>query len=344
MSKRNKKKKDNIVPFPDLDQRFLEKGLQSIQKKSYYEAVNFLKEALSLNPTNSEVQIGLILAYYELGSLHQAKDIAKNMLEGGLGDYIHVLDLYLMILVQLHEYEEIITTIEVLLEEHRIPAKKLEHFSKMLDFSRRMALSTIKEEANEGYYEEDCESNRQKLNLYSMQNPNEQMHLISKLSHQNVRPYIEEIKQYLMDENGSPFLKTLLLNILKEQEYDKEIAIHKFNRHLTVLPDELEEMSASLQWEEISIILTDELEKEDPVLLESAKGLLEQQLLFLYPFQLEGYSNTTWAAGYHYVIKSYFEPDTKIEDYIEMYEVDREDLTEAIRFIKNLEEISYPNI
>ncbi|PKG21662.1 tetratricopeptide repeat protein [Niallia nealsonii] len=344
MSERDKKKKDNIVLFPDLDQRFLEKGLQSIQKKSYYEAISFFKEALSLNTTNSEVQIGLILAYYELGSLHQAKDIAKNMLQSGLGDYIHVLDLYLMILVQLHEYEEIVATIEVLLEEHRIPAEKLEHFSKMLDFSRRMALSTIKkEEVDENYYTEE-ENNYPKLNLYSLQNSNEQMKFIAKLHHQNVRPYVEEIKGYLIDENGSLFLKTLLLNILKEQEYDKEIAVHKFNRSLTVLPNELEEMGAQSQREEIWAVLIGQLEHEDPVLLEHIMVLLEQQFFLLYPFKLERYSNTTWAAGYHYVIKSYFDPETKIADYIEVYEVDKEDLMETIRFIKSLEEISYSNI
>ncbi|GKU81473.1 lipopolysaccharide assembly protein LapB [Niallia sp. NCCP-28] len=344
MSKRDKKKKDNIVLFPDLDQRFLEKGLQSIQEKSYYEAVSFFKEALSLNPTNSEVQIGLILAYYELGSLHHAKDIAKNMLQSGLGDYIHVLDLYLMILVQLHEYEEIVATIEVLLEEHRIPAKKLEHFSKMLDFSRRMALSTIKkEEGDENHYIEE-EDNRQKLNLYSLQNSNEQMQCIAKLHHQNVRPYIEEIKGYLADENSSPFLKTLLLNILKEQEYDKEIAIHKLNQHLTVIPSELEEMGVQSQKDEIWSALIHQLEHEDPVLLEHIMVLLEQQFFLLYPLKLERYSNPVWAAGYHYVIQSYFDPETKIGDYMKAYEVDRKDLMGAIRFIKSLEEISYPNI
>jgi len=344
MSRQDKKQKDNIVFFPDLDQRFLEKGLQSIQKKSYYEAISFLKEAFSLNPANSEVQIGMIVAYYELGSLHQAKDIAKNMLQGGLGDYIHVLDLYLMILVQLHEYEEIVATIEVLLEEHRIPAKKLEHFSKMLDFSRRMALTSRQEEAEKHSEEKKVANKHQKLNLYAMQNSNELVHVISQLHHQNIRPYIEEIQQYLMDKNGSSFLKTLLLNLLKEQEYDKEVVIHKLNRQLTVRPNELEEISVSAQRAEILLLLTEKLEQEDPVLLESSKGLLEQQLFSLYPFQLEGYSNATWAAGYHYVIKSYFEPETKIEEYVVMYGVHKKDLTEAICFIKSLEEISYPNI
>ncbi|MFT8321773.1 MAG: tetratricopeptide repeat protein [Bacillus sp. (in: firmicutes)] len=342
MKKRDLKKKDNIVLFPDLDQRLLEKGLDSVQEKNYYEAISYFKEAMELNAENSEIQIGLIISYYELGSLHQAKDIAKNMLDQGMGDYIHVLDLYLMILVQLHEYEEIVTTIEVLLEDHQIPVNKIEHFSKMLDFSRRMALSVNnKEEENEM---ENVHPIGRKLELTSLQDANEQMVLISKLANQNIRPYIDEIKEYLVSEDGSPFLKTLLLNILKEQEYDKELSVYKFKRTINIIPSMLEDMQSQSQFIEIKNIVRETLENEDPVLFENIKVLLERQFFLLYPLKLELFTAKTWAAAYHFIINEYYGQEEKISLYSSIYGVNEAEIEEANCFIKSLEEISYSNI
>ncbi|MGP7816797.1 tetratricopeptide repeat protein [Niallia sp. 01092] len=342
MKKRDLKKKDNIVFFPDLDQRLLEKGLEAIQEKNYHKAISFLKEALELNAENSEIQIGLIVSYYELGSLHEAKAMAKNMLDQGLGDYIHVLDLYLMILVQLHEYAEIVTTIEVLLEDHQIPANKIEHFSKMLDFSRRMALSE-NDQANE-HVTRSKHAIEEKLDLSSIKDENEQMMLIAKLANQNIRSYMDEIKVYLLSEDGSPFLKTLLLNILKEQEYDKELTVHKFNRTINVIPIMLEDLQSQPQFEEINHILKGNLEHEDPVLLENIKALLERQFFQLYPFKLERFSNKAWAAAYHFVMEEYYGQEKGIASYSSLYGVNEADIEEAKTFIKSLEEISYPNI
>ncbi|HWJ79832.1 MAG TPA: tetratricopeptide repeat protein, partial [Niallia sp.] len=117
MKKHEPEQKENIIYFPNLDKRLLEKGLDAIQQKKYKDALPLLNDALERNPDNSDIKIGLILSYYELGMLEDAKLIAKGMLAEGSGDYLQVLDLYIMILVQLHEYEEIVTTIEVLLED-----------------------------------------------------------------------------------------------------------------------------------------------------------------------------------------------------------------------------------
>ena len=60
----------------------------------------------------------------------------------GIGDYFQMVDLYLTILIQLHEYQEIVITIEALLDEKEIPPEKHDHFLTILQFSRRMADNT----------------------------------------------------------------------------------------------------------------------------------------------------------------------------------------------------------
>ncbi|MBQ6448982.1 tetratricopeptide repeat protein [Cytobacillus oceanisediminis] len=340
MKKREQEKKDNVIFFPDLDKRLLQKGLDAIQEKRFKEAVSFLEEAKERNPVHSDINIGLILSYYELGLLDQAKQIAKEMLKEDQGDYIQVLDLYIMILVQLHEYEEIVTTIEVLLEEHQIPANKIEHFSKMLIFSRKMADSSSPVDKDDYSEEEPLDAH---TNLMELENPQEQMLLIAKMSTQNIRAYIEEVELYLRDEEKNPFLKTMLINILQEQEYEKEVVIQKFNRTIVIKPTALKDMKEQEQYQKITSILIDYVESNDPILFENIKMLIDRQIFLLYPFTLDDYSEETWAAAYHSVVNQYFGQEEG-EEILVLYGVKEDDLEQAKTFINQLEQISYPNI
>ncbi|SLL32456.1 Uncharacterised protein [Mycobacteroides abscessus subsp. abscessus] len=339
MKKREQEKKDNVIFFPDLDKRLLQKGLDAIQEKRFKEAISYLEEAKERNPFHNDINIGLILSYYELGLLDQAKHLAKEMLKAGQGDYIYVLDLYIMILVQLHEYEEIVTTIEVLLEDHQIPANKIEHFSRMLTFSRRMADSSPMTEKGD-FREEPIGV---KGDLMGIEDPQEQMLLIAKMSSQNIRASIEEVTQFLQDDGKNPFLKTMLINILREQEYEKEVVIHKFNRSLTVKPTDLEDMKEQEQYKKIISILIDYVESNDPVLFENIKMLLERQFFLLYPLVLEDDNMQTWAASYHAVVNEYFGQEDSRE-ILDLYEVNEDNFNQAKSFIYQLEQISYPNI
>lgn len=339
MKKREQEKKDNIIFFPDLDKRLLQKGLDAIQEKRFKEAISYLEEAKERNPFHSDLNIGLILSYYELGLLDQAKYLAKEMLKEGQGDYIYVLDLYIMILVQLHEYEEIVTTIEVLLEDHQIPVNKIEHFSKMLTFSRKMADSSPLTETDD-LREEPLGV---KEDLMAIEDPQEQMMLIAKMSSQNIRASIEEVKQFLLEDGKNPFLKTMLINILREQEYEKEIVVHKFNRSLTVKPTELEDIKEQEQYKKIMTILIDYVESNDPVLFENIKMLMDRQFFLLYPVMHEDYNVQTWAAAYHAVVNEYFGQEDS-QEILALYEVNEDNFNHAKTFIYQLEQISYPNI
>lgn len=340
MKKREQEKKDNVVFFPDLDKRLLQKGLDAIQEKQFKEAILFLEEAKERNPFHRDINIGLILAYYELGLLEQAKHLAKETLKQDDGDYIHVLELYIMILVQLHEYEEIVTTIEGLLEEHQIPANKIEHFSKMLLFSRKMAESASQSQTDDYREEESEDINNSLMNL---DDPQEEMLQIAKMSSQNIRAYIEEVKQYLLDMEKNPFLKTMLINILREQEYEKEIEIQKFDRKIVIQPTALKDMKEQEQYKKIITILVDYVESNNPILFENIKMLIDRQMFLLYPFALEKYKDETWAAAYHAVVNQYFGQEDEEEIFV-LYELDETEFEQAKTFIYQLEQISYPNI
>ncbi|WP_449619983.1 tetratricopeptide repeat protein [Robertmurraya sp. Marseille-Q9965] len=342
MKKKGRKRIDgNVILFPNLEKRLLDRGLEQLQEKNFSEAIQLFEEAKALAPEDSDIYIGLVLAYYEGGALQKAKQLAKEMLKEDIGDYFQTVDLYLMILVQLHEYDEIITTIEILEEEREIPLDKQEHFSKLLTFSKRMA-----DARNFAEYEEEAEDlfdSEQPVNLSLDGDPNKQVLAIAELAHKNVRPYIDEVKDYLKSKDGHPFLKTMLLNILQEQEYEKEIHIEKFGSEKTVIPINIRPIRESEQFLAIKEILNP-IEDKNPILFQQMLSLLERHLFLISPFELEPTEPHVWAASYHYVCLEFNGVEMLIDNMARQYQVELIEMEKACSFIKKLEKISYPII
>ncbi|WP_102274375.1 tetratricopeptide repeat protein [Cytobacillus massiliigabonensis] len=337
MKKRDRKKlNDKVILFPDLEKRLLEKGLEKMQQKRFREATEHLEEAIRLDPENSDIHIGLVLAYFEWGSLQKAKEIAASMLQKGIGEYIQIIDLYLMILVQLHQYEEIVTTIEILLEEKEIPTEKYENFTRMLEFSRRMAEEKPEKEAKEEAALVELDKD---LDLFALKTQQEQVNMAAKLAERNIRSYVGEINTYLQSKEGSPFFKTMLLNVLIEHDYDKEVTVEKLGRKLSVIPFQLPPIHKQPETELLLNVLSSQIEHEDPILFENIKSLINRHSFILYPFQLETYKENVWAAAYHTLVAEYL-GSAMDEDLLMRYQVEIEELKAALLELRQLEEIS----
>ena len=68
----------------------------------------------------------------------EARELCDELLRKGIGDYFQIISIYLMVLLQLSEHKEMIETIELLFQENQIPFDKIEHFEKMLNFSKKV--------------------------------------------------------------------------------------------------------------------------------------------------------------------------------------------------------------
>jgi tetratricopeptide (TPR) repeat protein len=341
MKKKGRKRIDgNVILFPDLEKRLLDRGLEQLQQKNFEEAVRLFEDAKKLAPDDADVYIGLVLAYYETGALLKAKDLAKEMLKEDIGDYFQTVDLYLMILIQLHEHEEIITTIEVLQEEKEIPTDKQEHFSRLLAFSKRMVDDRMSEEEEK---EEEEGSEFQTVDLIQNGDYNKQLLTIAELSHKNIRPFIDEVRNYLISEEGHPFLKTMLLNLLQEQEFDKEITVQKFGWEKPFIPTAMTPIQENEQYTAIKRELQT-VETKDPILFQHMVSLVERHLFLISPFPLNPDSSVLWAASYHFIGLEFNGMEEPMGVIAEQYVVELSEMEAAVSFIKKLEKISYPII
>src|SRR5690606_8883706 len=107
--------------FPKLKERLMEKGLEALTNKKFSEALTFLTQAQEFERGNHEIELGIVICLFEMGELEQAKENCLVMLKEDVGDYFHVLQIYVTILIQLGQYDEVKTTIEAVLDEDAVP-------------------------------------------------------------------------------------------------------------------------------------------------------------------------------------------------------------------------------
>lgn len=327
-----------VIPFPNLGQRLIEKGLEYLQNKQFKQAVPLFQEALQMNGEDKDTYLGLVIAYFELGRLDEAKQFAKEMLETGIGDYFEILDLYMMILVQLHQYHELQIMLEALFEEREIPFEKREHLSQMHELSQKMTM------VNENTSSNIVETDEPHRLFLEEQELNEQILTVTRLAHENIRLYIEEIKDFLTSETGHPFIKTLLLNLLREQEYNQELVVRKLEKQCTVIPVGLSDFQSQPFMNEIITLLSKRIESDNPTLFEHAKQMVERCFLINYPFELNHLDPVIWAVAFHYIVLTYFGIDETMEEFSERNGIEFKHFEHAIQFIKKCEEISSPII
>ncbi|RFU65909.1 tetratricopeptide repeat protein [Peribacillus glennii] len=334
-------KKDNIILFPNLAGRLVDKGLDHLAKKDFRQAASLFSQARDLEPENPDLNVGLVVSLVELGYYPEAKGLCKELLNKGIGDYFQVVNIYLMVLLQLNEHEEMASTIRALLEDDHIPPDKIEHFEKMLQFSERVL---EEKQSQEIIKEEKIHHEINKEGLFEEKTESGILRTISRLTEVNVRPYVPEIKRFLLEENANPFYKTLLINILREQEYDKEVEVLKFNERARFIPSSLGDVLESPFFVEVSGLAEAHLGQENPTLLEMVTSLIERHNFIFYPNDPSKGHYLEWAVSYQILAEEYQGMDPEIEQFAGIYRIEVESVRNIVSYMREIEEISYPII
>jgi tetratricopeptide (TPR) repeat protein len=335
----DKKKRSNVIAFPNLKERYIDKGMALLDEKKYHEALEMFTEAKNLNEDKAEIHLGMAICFMELGELVEAKDICKKMLLEDIGHYFTVLQIYLTILIQLREYHEVQTTIEAVLEENHLPAESAEHFYKLLEFSRKMTQNDA------DIIEEDNDDSTQTMYIEDiLENTTKQMAYIQSLKDRNVNKHFSSLKVLLENPNSHPMVKSMILHLMIENEIEKEVTVYKFGESITVIPAKLEDISDLPFTKKVLSILDDSLGNENPTLFEAVKELWIRHLYVLFPLLPQPTDANLWASALHIVG---YEMHGITIDPIEVQHIYKQSssaLHEACKKIYQIEEISYMQI
>jgi tetratricopeptide (TPR) repeat protein len=326
--------KHKIVYFPRLKERLLEKGVQALEEGRYEESAELLSQAYQLDPNNPDVSTALVLSLYENKNYRKAKEICKEMLLEGIGDYFEVVDMYLMILIQLNEHHEVVHTIHALFEEKEVPFEKEEHFEKLLSFSEKVMKG--KEEPLKVTEQENS------VSILAGKSLEEQTLILAQLVNQNIRPYVKEMLSFLQDSTAHYFFQTMILNVLREHGLSEKVIVAKGEKQIEVIPSELPDVFETAFFVNTSKWLEEFLSHQSPTLYEQAMEIFKRHSFLLYPFEVDSDYEKLGLAYTYYVANLY--EDRQIQQELDGLVDNQEDLHTIFGKIEELERVSSPTI
>jgi hypothetical protein len=290
--------KNNIIRFPNLTGRLLEKGMDSLKNKQFNESVSCFEQLLQTEPMHSQGNLGLVLSLVELGRLQEAKLRCDRMLKEGIGEYYDVLQIYLSILVQLSEYITVVSVIEAVLEEQKIPADRAETFFQLLQFSRKVIEQEGVPEVQNYPKEERAYDNPDFSSLKEMlssERADSQWMAVQQLKKLGPELTVPLFESFLMDETKHPAVKSLILQYLKENHINKLVKLEKNGQVDEVDISQLKEWNEDPFYIEVKNLILDELEQDNPSLLDIASAVWKDYTLSIYPFSPKPENKVLWS-------------------------------------------------
>lgn len=334
MSKGNRDNK--IVYFPQLKERLFEKGIDALQNSNLEEAVGLLEQAYEIDSSDGEVGAALVVSLYESKRYQQAKDICKELLYEGEGDYFKIVELYLMILIQLNEHKEVVGTISALFDEKEVPVEKEEHFSKLLSFSSKVLEGKQPQSPLEPGQPAEIPQILEGKDLQ------EQTFILAELVNRNIQPYIQELLMGLSNEETHPFIQTMIVNVLREHGYGAEVQVVKFGKKLSCVPADLRDVFETDFYLQIIKRIEDLMAQRNPSLFQQVIETFSRHSFLLYPGCMDAPFERVALAYLIYGLKLYGEDLTSMG--LEEEIGDREELESIQKSIDELEAVTSPVI
>ena len=320
------KKHGNVVLFPGTTERLLEQARALAENYQYNEANELFENAFQLTE-GDELSLS-IYAYslYETKKYERAKEICENLLALGPNNYFEVMELYLTICMQLRQFKQVEKIIESLLDEEAIPFDQVEKFQRIKKLNADIAQnqdSQLDELVNEEEVEEEFEFD---VNHFLQLPLQQQLMQIHDLTEKNIRPLVEQLKQIVESESIHPFIQSLVLILLVEQEVNINLTIQKFGRMKVMNPIQMDLPTKLPQFQEITSIILEKLE-QDPSTLEFVQFLISKHAIVLYPYEWLDYDSEDVAISYIDLVKTMF-GEIKEMDY------------EIVEFLQNIEKMT----
>jgi tetratricopeptide (TPR) repeat protein len=329
------KKQDTVVLFPNLLHRLQQKGFEALHEKRFAEALQCFDQLAEHGLQEERTELAAIVCLMELNELQEAKKRCELLFQHSRQVNYDVIEMYITILIQLHNYEELEETIQSVLESQKLADEQKEKLLSLLSFAKKM---NVKEESHAiSEYEELAP-------VFEGQNLTLQLQAIKQIKeHGSVRPF-PFLLAFLRDETKHPFVKSLIISLFIEAGIEKEMEIEKFGKRMTINPSALEDVRKWGFSNHVISIFEQHIANENPTLFEAMKEHWYQISYIFYPFVPKPSDEAVWAAVLH---KAGWErfigemPDQEIE---RIYNVEKEEVLEAYGVFLHIEKEGCINV
>ncbi len=305
-------KKENIIVFPGTYEKLIREGFLFVENGAYEQAVRVFDQAIDLGPESVEFYAPYALALYETKDYQRAKEMTIRLLHSGPEDYIGTMELYLTILIQLEEYDDVDMNIDILLEEGFVPEELINKFTYLRELNNRMSTR---------YGKEDAPAPEVPFTLddFIDMDPFSQQQMLASLNGTDLRMMTSILEDIAEGVNFSPLVITFALSLLAQSGHAKELTVRKFDMEKKVIPIDMPLPGEdALSKKVLSII--EELLEQDPTRFELAKGMVEKFEITAFPFKWGNYTAEEVANAYVLYIDTLFSgeafPITPLHEFI----------------------------
>lgn len=322
-NKKNIKKHGNVVLFPGTTERLLDEARELAENYHFVQANELFDKVFKITPGDETSLSVYAYSLYETKNFDKAKEVCEELLTLGLSMYFEVMELYLTICMQLRQYKQVEKIIASLFEEDVIPLDQVEKFQRLQKLNADIAgnQNAQPEELVQGTsFEETFDLDGSVFIQKSFQ---AQLAIVHELEGKNVRPMLAELKWIVEHDDVHPFIQSLILILLVEQDVSESLTISKLNRTETVNPAQLELPMEMPQFQKVYQYVLNRLEQE-PSTLDLVQSLIAKHAIVTYPFEWLDYDSEDVAISYIDFVKTMF-GEIKEMDY------------ELIEFIQSLE-------
>lgn len=316
---------ENVVVFPGTVERLISEAQKYIKKNQFETANQYFEEALKYTDGDEYVLSLYAYSLYEAKSYLKAKEVCEKLLNIGPTMYFEVMELYLTVCMQLKEYKKVEKIITSLLEEEAIPTDKIDQFNRLKELNANI-IEKMNKQDDFTMIVKQLEPELYELDAFLSFSHAEQVNKLHELSLANIRPIIVHLKNIVESHRTHPFVKSLILILMNEQNIDIELKIRKFDRMIVVNPSKIGLPTELSQYKMISNIVSKKLQQE-PSVLDMVEYLIAKHAIVTYPFEWLDFQSNEVAECYIDFVYQLFGQDSEFNQ-------------EIYQFIQELEKLS----
>lgn len=285
--------------------------------------------------SDEDVRLKRLICLNGLGQFDQAVKEGKLAKDAARSTYYDVVGQYVYSLKETEDFE---TAINILIEELSMP---------YIPYQYEMAFNTIYDEVLLAKQEANYQvENKNKIfstdeieHILENDDVNEDLlyMALDQMQQLNIRILLPSIRDYLLNPKKPDFAKTLIMEILIEQQVDEDFevakrgAVYPFNPSYSPLV--LEQMSYQGIGKEIQRVL----ESDNPALMNQCLDYLEYYLYAIYPKEVYDDEYAILAAALHYYVAALQNIEVDENDLEIDYNVDMNDVNDEVLALKEIE-------
>lgn len=299
-----------------------------IEAGEYSEALNLLQDI-----DDERTRYLRLVCLFGLKELQRAKEEGKVAKTIAGDTYYDVVSIYLSVLKELEEYEE---AIDIVVEELSMPYIPYQYES--LFNAAYDELLLAKQEANALIETKTTIFKEEEIERVLTNFTNEDLlyMAIDQMQSMNIRALLYCIRPFLLSSDAPSLAKSLIIEILIDQQVDEELEIWKHDQRYEINPSYLSRTDESEAYSEIGDQLINHLESDNPSLLLVCLEFLNYFMYDQFPRFIDEEEFAVIAAAIHYYLATLQYIELDLEELSYSYGVESQEILDKIQILKQI--------